>query len=104
MARGEIILMIIGMGLATYFTRFGTFFFFGDKEIPPRVKVFLKYIPIAMLTAIIAPALVMPADELFLSTENHYLIAGVVAGAVAFVTKSVILTVAIGLGVVLLLC
>lgn len=103
MARWEIVLLIVGMGLVTYLTRVGAFLALGNRELPLKVKVFLKYIPVAMLTAIIVPELVMPGGEVFLSVHNNYLLAGLVAALVAWFTGNVVYTVGAGLALMLLL-
>jgi branched-subunit amino acid transport protein len=103
MARWEIVLVIVGMGLVTYFTRVGAFLALGNRELPRVVKVFLKYIPVAMLTAIIVPAIAMPREELFISLDNPYLVAGLASAGIAWLTKNVVYTVAVGLALVMLL-
>ncbi|MDW7673259.1 MAG: AzlD domain-containing protein [Bacillota bacterium] len=103
MVRWEIFILILGMGLVTYLTRVGAFLVMGNREMPEKVKVFLKYIPVAMLTAIIVPELVMPQGEVALNLSNHYLLAGVGAIAIAYFTKNVIYTVVVGLTIVIMM-
>ena len=52
----EAALAILGMALASYLCRVGGFWLMGFVAITPRVKAGLSATPIAVLTAIVAPA------------------------------------------------
>jgi branched-subunit amino acid transport protein len=92
-------LTIIGMALVTYFTRVTMIAALGRGEIPRPVTRGLRYVPPAVLTAIIAPGLLHPAGTFDLSLSNAHLIAGVVSMVVAWRTKNVFLTIVAGMGV-----
>ena len=53
----------------------------------------LRFVPAAVLSAIILPDLLQPGGKLNLSLSNTRLLAGVLAMAVAWRTRSVVLTV-----------
>lgn len=69
--------------------------------LPAPVREALRMIPPAALAAIAAPALFRPEGPIDLA--NPRLAAGVVAGIVAWSTKSLLATIAVGVGVVVVL-
>jgi len=73
--------------------------------VPPLVKRALRYVPYAVLTALFVPELVFtpPNSTLDLSLGNARLLAGVVAILVAYFTRSVLITVIIGMIILWLL-
>jgi branched-subunit amino acid transport protein len=68
--------------------------------MPPGINRALRYVPPAALTAIIAPALLLPDGSLDISPGNTRLLAGIGAAVVAWRSKSAL--VAIGVGMALL--
>ena len=64
-------------------------------EVPPRVQRLLRQIPPAALASLVVPALVRPGGDL--SFTQPRLLAGVLAGAVAWRTRNVALTLVVGL-------
>ena len=94
--------MILG-GLATFAIRAFFILLVGQREIPPLLRRALYFIPPAVLTAIILPELVLPRGSLDLSPTNPNLLAGLVAVLVAWRTRSVLLTIVIGMAVFWLL-
>jgi branched-subunit amino acid transport protein len=90
-------LILIGMGLVTFGTRLLPIVLLGRIEIPVVVQRALRFVPPAVLSAIIAPELLMPGGEFNLSLGNVRLLAGVIAMLVAWRTKNVILTIAVGM-------
>jgi len=93
-------LMILGMVIVTYSVRLSVMAWLGGDGLPPVIRRGLRYVPPAALTAIIAPALLMPEGRVDVSPGNLRLIAGVVAAVVAWRTRSMLLP--IGVGMVLL--
>lgn len=90
-------LIIIGMGVITYAIRLSMIAFFGGRTIPPVVYRALRFVPPAVLSALVAPALLRPAGPFDLSLGNTRLLAGVLAVVVAWRTKSTLLTIALGM-------
>ena len=88
--------MIIA-GLATFAIRATFIILIGHREIPPLLRRALYFIPPAVLTAIILPELVLPRGQLDLSLTNPNLVAGIVAVLVAWRTRSVLLTIVVGM-------
>ena len=64
--------------------------------VPPWADRVLRQIPPAALAALVVPALVRPEGEVDLTQPRLWI--GVLAGLVAWKTRSVLLTLAVGLG------
>lgn len=96
-------LLLIAMGAVTFLSRISMIVLLGRVEIPDLVRRALKYVPPAVLSAIIAPALLRPAGPLDLSLGNVRLLAGLAATLVAWRTRNVLLTIAVGMGLMWLL-
>jgi branched-subunit amino acid transport protein len=88
---------IILMGLVTYGLRLSLIGLMGRFEVPPLVSRGLRFVPPAVLSAIILPELVQPAGTINLSLGNLRLVAGVLAIVVAWRTHNVLLTVGAGM-------
>lgn len=90
-------LTVIAMGLVTFAIRFSLIGALGKVALPPLLVRGLRYVPPAVLSAIIVPELVLTGGQVDLSLGNARLVAGVLAAVVAWRTKNVILTVIIGM-------
>ncbi|TWH45857.1 AzlD domain-containing protein [Sporomusa sp. KB1] len=92
MMRTEAVITIVAMAIATFFTRFASFAIFGSAGISQRLKRFLKHVPTAILTALIAPTLFAPQGYIEISTGNSYLIAGTIATLLAYFRQPPLVT------------
>ena len=91
-------LLIFAVGAVTYAARLSFIAFFARREMPPLLAEALKHVPVAMLTAIVVPAIVfMAPGELRIDPGNAKLIAALVAGAVAWWRQSAVLTIVVGM-------
>lgn len=96
------VVLIVGMMLVTFGVRYPVLALVGKIDLPEPVFRALRYVPPAVLTAIVMPALLMPeGNQISLSHTNAALIAGVIAGVVSWRSKSLLLTIVIGMGVFL---
>jgi branched-subunit amino acid transport protein len=96
-------LAIIGMGLITYAIRLSPILLLERLELSPAVRQALQFVPVAVLSAIILPELVMPGGGVDISLGNGRLLAGLVAILVAWRTKNVLWTIVAGMGMLWLL-
>lgn len=96
-------LTMIAIGLATFAIRLSFIYLFGKVEMPDLVKKALRYVPPAVLSAIVFPELLLPGGQFDLSFGNGRLIAGVLAAVVAWRTKNVVLTIVTGMAVLYIL-
>ncbi len=101
--RAELVLIILAMGLITYATRVGAFAVLRVTGMPGWLRRTVKYVPVGVLTALVVPSLLVRDGAVDLSLENHYLLAGLITAVVAWKTRNVALTVAVGLAAVLTL-
>ena len=95
-------LLILGMLTITFATRY-SLFAWPDLRFPPLVRQGLHYVPGAVLTAIVVPAMLMPEGELALRLDNAYLLAGMFTIALTAVTRNLLATIVGGLAVFFLL-
>lgn len=88
------IALLLGMATITFAIRY-TLFAVGDRvRFSPLVKQGLGYVPVAVLTAIIVPAMLMPNGEgLQLTLDNAYLVGGIVAALIAAFSRNLLLTI-----------
>lgn len=89
-------LVMLAGGAATFAIRLSFIAAEGRFAVPGWFRAMLPFVPIATLTAIIAPELGRPGGAWDLSLGNARLVAGVVAIAVAAATRHVLLTIAAG--------
>lgn len=94
---------IILIGLLTFFTRLSFILLSGKWKPPETFQRALRFVPVAVFSAIILPELVWKDGNLWLSPANPRLLAGLVAILVAWRTKNVVWTIAVGMAVLLLL-
>ena len=90
-------LSILGMGLITYLIRLSLFLLPDRVVLPPWLLRALRYVPAAVLSAIIFPELFLPNGALDISLGNERLLAGLVAIVIAWRTRNVFVIVAAGM-------
>ena len=88
---------LVAAGLVTYLTRLSFIALLGRFELSPLAARALRFVPPAVLSAIVLPELVLRSGELDLSWHNARLLAGIVAALVAWRTRNVLLTIAVGM-------
>lgn len=97
----EIWLVFVAAGLLTFGLRLSFILLFGRIDtVPPRVVGVLRYVPAAVLAALVSPAIlsVSVAPSLGLTYELPKLFAGGVALVVAWRRESVLATIGVGMG------
>jgi len=90
-------LLMIVIGALTFLTRLSFIALSGRWEAPALFRSALRFVPVAILTAIVVPELVMHTGTLDLSLANPRLLAGVLAILVAWRTRNTVLTIVIGM-------
>jgi branched-subunit amino acid transport protein len=90
-------LAIIVVGMLTFSMRY-SFIALADRlQLPALLGRALRFIPIAALSAIILPELVLRDGAVASPLGNARLVAGALAIAVAFATRNILLTIASGM-------
>jgi branched-subunit amino acid transport protein len=92
---------ILGMGVITLLTRLSFIAAWGRMPLPGLMLEALRFVPPAVLAAIIVPALLLRDGQLALALDNARLVAGLVAALVAWRTRSALLTIVVGMAVLL---
>ena len=91
-------LIMVATGIFTFGTRFIMLNRFAERELPPWLVEALNFVPIAVLTAIIVPAvLIDPTSQSLSIIGNPRLLAALIAIVVALITRQVITTIGAGL-------
>jgi branched-subunit amino acid transport protein len=90
-------------GLLTFGMRFIFIYLLGKFEIPEMMRRALRFVPPAVLSAIVVPELMIRSGHIDVSLMNFRLLAGVVAVLIAWRTKNILLTIVGGMAVLLLL-
>lgn len=91
-------LMVGGMALVTILIRYPVLALSGRLTLPPRLLQALAYVPPAVLTAIVVPAVFVEGEELWLGWQNPRLIGAIAAIAVGLWRKNLLLTIGLGMG------
>jgi branched-subunit amino acid transport protein len=86
-------------GLLTFGIRLSFIALLGKVELPPVLTRALRFVPPAVLSAIILPEVLVRDGALDLHLGNVRIVAGVLAAAVAWRTRNVVLTIAVGMAV-----
>ena len=90
-------------GALTFAMRFSFIYLFGRYEIPEMLRRTLRFVPPAVLSAIVFPELLIQSGQLKVTWTNFHLLAGIAAVIVAWKTKNTLLTILSGMAVLLLL-
>ena len=90
--------VIVVVSLVTYGLR-ASFLFGIDyvEEFPPTVDRLVRFFPIAVLSALVAPSLLVVDGAVAVGPGNARLVAGLVAFGVAWYTESILATVGVGM-------
>jgi branched-subunit amino acid transport protein len=96
-------LVMVLAGLATFGTRLSFIYLLERMRVPDWFQRALRFVPAAVLSAIILPELVTRNSGLDLSWHNPQLLSGILAILVAWRTKNVILTIVAGMAALLVL-
>ena len=91
--------LMVVIGLGTFVLRLSFIHWFGRRDVPPGLQRALRFVPAAVLSALVLPAIVYSGTDPGLNVHNVRLLAGACAFAVAWTTRSVILTMVAGMGV-----
>jgi branched-subunit amino acid transport protein len=95
------LLAIAGLAVITAVSR--SFFFLSNSEwhLPHWAQRGLQYAPIAALSAVVVPEIMMSQGELIATWQDARIYAAAVGVAVYFFKRDVLLTIVLGMGVYL---
>lgn len=90
-------IVIVGMAIISIITR-SFFVVLGDRvPLPERVLLALRYAPACALVALVAPELVLNNGVVDVTLQNFKLIAGLAAIGTMLISRSMIITLAVGM-------
>ncbi len=92
-----IFLTILGMALVTYLPRLLPAWLLSSRQLPEVVITWLRYVPAAVLSAMLVPAILMDGTNLHLAWNNLYLLAFFPTLIVAWKTRSLFGAVVVGM-------
>lgn len=96
--------VILLLGVGTYMFRVSFFVLLGRiSDVPDGVQRVLRFVPPAVLSALVLPAIVAPGDQVSLTVSNLRLLAAIVAGVIAWKTEDIFATIVAGMGALYLL-
>ena len=95
-----IFLTILGMGVVTFLPRLLPVLLLSTKKLPPLVVAWLRFIPVAVLAAMLLPSLVVNDHQLDFSRNNLFLWAAIPTFLVAWKTRNLFGSVIVGMAVV----
>lgn len=90
-------LIMIALAIGTFLSRISFIQLLGYREVHPLVSRALRFVPAAMLTALVVPQILTRKNALQISFANPQIIAGLFATLVAWRTKNVFFTIMAGM-------
>jgi len=90
-------IVIVVVGALNYLSRLSFIAFFSSREMPPLLVRALKFVPAAMLTALVIPMVLSPSVAGTLQGVNPRIPAAIFAAGVAFFTRSSFATLTLGM-------
>ncbi len=90
-------LIMIGLAIGTFLIRVSFILLLGKRQVPPLLAKSLRFIPASILSALVVPQILTRNSALQISFTNPQLLAGIVAGVVAWRTKNVLFTILSGM-------
>ncbi len=90
-------LVILAGGVGTYLTRLSFIGLVPQERLPRIFRRGLRFIPSAVLAAILLPEILIPVEAVELSLSNHRLLAGILAAIVAWRLRNTWLTISVGM-------
>jgi branched-subunit amino acid transport protein len=91
---------ILGMAAVTYLPRVLPFWVLSSRRLPTAMVTWLRYVPVAALSAMLVPLLLLEGDEIRLGLDNAFLWAAVPVALVAWRTRSFLASVVVGMVIV----
>ena len=90
-------LLFAVIAAGTFALRLSFIYLFGKVDMPDWLRRALRFVPASVLAALVFPALTYPNGALDLSLDNVRLLAGLGGALVAWKTKNVLWTIAVGM-------
>ena len=92
MSTSTLWLTVVGAGVVTFVLRLSFIALLGRVEVPAFLEKALRFVPAAVLTAVVIPLLLYQNGVPEISLGNERLLAGLVAAVICWRTRNVPLT------------
>jgi branched-subunit amino acid transport protein len=92
-----VLLTMLGMLLVTYLPRVLPAWFFSEHPLPPLAIAWLRYVPVAVLSAMLLPSLILVRERISLAPDNLFLWAAIPTFYLAWKTRSLFAAVLVGM-------
>jgi branched-subunit amino acid transport protein len=96
-------LIMIALAVGTFLIRISFILLLSNRDVPPLLSSALRFVPPAVLTALVVPQILTRTNTMEISFANPQLVAGIVAVLVAWRTRNVLLTILGGMAVLWIL-
>ena len=100
MNQQHVLLIMVGMLVVTYLPRLLPMLLFLSRTLPPLIITWLRYVPVAVLSAMLLPSLIVVENQLDFRFTNIFFWAAVPTFIVAIKTKSLFAAVITGMVIV----
>ncbi len=90
-------ILIIGMMLVTFLPRYIPMLIVGRVTLPDSLFRALRYVPVAVLTAILVPEAFVREGQIAVGLDNAYLYASIISALIAWRSKNLLLTIGGGM-------
>jgi branched-subunit amino acid transport protein len=95
--KADYVLLVLGMGIVTYLPRWIPLILLSRRQLPEWLRQWLDFIPVAVLSALILPAVVTGGDPRHLDVFQPALLVSIPTLLFAWKTRSLAGTVIIGM-------
>ena len=97
-----IFIIILGMAVVTYLPRLLPVWLLSSRQLPPLIAAWLRFVPVAVLAAMLLPSLLVQNEQLDFGFSNLYLWASIPTFLTAWKTRSLFGSVIVGMLVIAL--
>ena len=92
-------IVILGVSVVNYLMRISFIAIFSRRKMPPLLARAIRYVPAAMVTALVVPMIITPAGPPgVVAQADLRVVAAIVAALVALRTRSTLKTLIAGMG------
>jgi branched-subunit amino acid transport protein len=95
--KADYLLLVLGMGIVTYLPRWIPLILLSRRQLPEWLKQWLDFVPAAVLSALILPAVVTTGDPRHLDVFQPALLVSIPVFIFAWKTRSLAGTVIVGM-------
>ncbi len=96
MDQQKVFFAIVGMTVVTYLPRMLPAMLLSGRTLPPLLTKWLRFVPVAVLSTLLTPSLLLDNNQFALSSHNLGLMMALPTGIIAFSTRSFLGTLTMG--------